>query len=466
MSQHDVTPARTALERPAVTHRKRMRRADLLVILSWASVAIVIALFLAEGAAPGFGDVASIFTSLGILVGLVGTNLILLMLVLAARVPVIDRTFGHDRAMAAHRKIGKPAFYLILAHAALLTIGYGIRTSSNPITWVMDMLAINDIWLSALALALLVVVIVTSLVAVRRRFAYEVWHLIHLLSYLAVLVAIPHQLSVGGLFADGTFQRYYWIGLYLLVVALVVGYRFVEPAVVSVRHRLLVSRVESVAPGVVTITMKGRHIQELNAQGGQFFIWRFWTGSDWWHAHPLSISAAPGTDTLRVTVRAAGKGSHSLVDLPVGTRVSFEGPYGIFTQGARTSSRMLLVAAGIGVTPIRALIEQARVAPGEATVILRGPGDQPPYLWQEMLDVCTAKGAQVFLDEGPRPRHTESWLSADAVAKGYNIGAYAKQLTDTDLYVCGPSRWADLVIADARNHGIKEHQVHVERFDW
>jgi len=466
MSQHNVTPARTVLERPAVTHRKRMRRADLLVILSWASVAIVIALFLAEGSAPGFGDVASIFTSLGILVGLVGTNLILLMLVLAARVPVIDRTFGHDRAMAAHRKIGKPAFYLILAHAALLTIGYGIRTSSNPVTWVMAMLAINDIWLSVLALALLVVVIVTSLVAVRRRFAYEVWHLIHLLSYFAVLVAIPHQLSVGGLFADGTFQRYYWIGLYILVVALVIGYRFVEPVVVSIRHSLVVSRVETVAPGVVSIIMKGRHIQELNAQGGQFFIWRFWTGSDWWHAHPLSISAAPGKDTLRVTVRALGKGSRSLVDLPVGTRVSFEGPYGIFTQGARSSSRMLLVAAGIGVTPIRALIEQARVAPGEATVILRGPGDQPPYLWQEMLDVCTAKGAQVFLDEGPRPRHTESWLSADAVGKGFNIGAYTKHLTDTDLYVCGPGRWADLVIADARNHGIKEHQIHVERFDW
>ena len=119
MTIHEVRPPREAVRQPAsvpleARYRRRMRRADLLLVLSWVSVAIVIALFLAQSGSTAFATAADAVTSLGVVCGLVGTNLILLMLVLAARVPVIDRTFGHDKAMHAHRRMGKPAFYLIL----------------------------------------------------------------------------------------------------------------------------------------------------------------------------------------------------------------------------------------------------------------------------------------------------------------------------------------------------------------
>lgn len=65
------------------------------------------------------------------------------------------------------------------------------------------MLALPDLPLAVLALGLLVTVVVASLVAVRRRLSYEVRHGIHLLSYLAVAGALPHQLSAGGILAEG-----------------------------------------------------------------------------------------------------------------------------------------------------------------------------------------------------------------------------------------------------------------------
>jgi uncharacterized protein with FMN-binding domain len=292
MTIHEVRPPSEAVRQPSsapveTRYRRRMRRADLLLVLSWVSVAIVLALFLAHSSTIAFASVADTVTSMGVICGLVGTNLILLMLVLAARVPVIDRTFGHDKAMHAHRRLGKPAFYLILAHVVLL-----------------------------------VVVIVSSFVAVRRRFPYEVWHGIHLLTYAAVLVAIPHELSVGGLFFDGTLQRAYWVVLYIVVVALVVVYRFLSPITRSARHGLTVRRIVEVAPGVVSIELAGRRLRELQAAGGQFLVWRFWTGATWWHAHPLSLSAVPSDTSLRITVRALGEGSGSLASVPVGTRVS------------------------------------------------------------------------------------------------------------------------------------------------
>lgn len=472
MTIHEVRPPREAVRQPSsapveVRYRRRMRRADLLQVFSWVSVALVVALFLAQRGATGFASVTDTVTSVGVICGLVGTNLILLMLVLAARVPVIDRTFGHDKAMHLHRRLGKPAFYLILAHGVFLLIGYGISSGVNPIAEIGVMWAtLPDMPFAFLGFGLLVVVIVSSLVAVRRRFPYEVWHGIHLISYAAVLVAVPHQLSVGGLFVDGTLQRAYWLALYIAVVGLVVVYRFLLPIVRSVRHGLTVRRVVEVAPGVVSIELTGRRLRELQAAGGQFLVWRFWTGATWWHAHPLSLSAVPSDTSLRITVRALGEGSASLASVPVGTRVSIEGPYGIFTQEARTRPNVVLVAAGIGVTPVRALIEQADFAPGEATVIVRAPGTEPPYLWHELRELCAREGAPLFLVDGTRPAGVASWQSADAVARGFTLASYAPDVANSDLYVCGPAQWADLVIADAHEQGLRAEQLHLERFDW
>jgi predicted ferric reductase len=456
-----------APSQPAERYRRRMRRADLLVALSWMSVAIVVALFLSESLATAFVTASDTVTTVGILCGLVGTDLILLMMVLAARVPIVDRTFGHDKAMLVHRKLGKPAFYLLLAHGILLLIGYGMASGANPVAEIGVMWAtLPDMPLAFVAFGLLLVVIVSSLVAVRRRFPYEVWHAIHLLTYAAVLVAIPHQLSVGGLFVDGTLQWAYWLALYVLVAALLVIYRFLLPIVRSLRHSLSVRRVVRVADGVVSIELSGRHLRELGASGGQFLVWRFWTGTTWWHAHPLSLSAVPSETSLRITVRALGTGSGALASLPAGTRVSIEGPYGIFTQDARTLPHAVMVAAGIGVTPIRALVEQADLVPGEAVVIVRAASDQPPYLWQELREVCASKGVAVFLVEGSRSRVVDSWQSAEAAQHGYTLASYAPNIAQSDLYVCGPAHWTDLVIRDARALGLRQGQIHVERFDW
>ena len=45
--------------------------------------------------------------------------------------------------------------------------------------------------------ALLVMVVVTSVRAARRRLRYESWHLLHLYAYLGVGLALPHQLWTG-----------------------------------------------------------------------------------------------------------------------------------------------------------------------------------------------------------------------------------------------------------------------------
>jgi predicted ferric reductase len=469
--RHPATVAqRSRSSRPvdrAVLFRRRMRASDLLVSLAVTSAAAAVALYLAYGGAGQFGSVGAAVTSVGIIAGLIGTDLILVMLLLAARIPLLDRVFGHDNVMATHRALGKPAIYLILGHVVALTIGYGVTAGLNPIAETASLWSLPDMPLAFIGTALLIAVVVTSLVAVRRRFRYEFWYIVHLLSYAAVLTALPHQLSAGAMLAQGTPERVYWIALYVVTLGAIVTFRFVEPVVKSLQHRITVAGVEQVAPGVASIHLKGRALRTLGSSGGQFFIWRFWTAKTWWHSHPISLSAVPTDSSARITVRALGNGSTRLGRLTPGTRVSIEGPYGLFTDAARTSPKLAIVAAGIGVTPVRALLEDSRITPGETTILLRASTTSEQYLWDEVRDLAAERGARFYTSVGARPPGSRAtWLSATDVGRDVSLRSVFPDLDRSDLYVCGPQAWADRVVADARGSGLPAHQIHVERFDW
>ncbi|MEJ3404369.1 ferredoxin reductase family protein [Rathayibacter sp. YIM 133350] len=457
------TDRRAALLAPATAARKRRRRVDVLQVLAILSVAVVVALFLAdrglEIASPAEG-----LDQLGILCGLVGTDLLLLMLLLAARLPIIDRAFGHDRAMVLHAKLGKPALLLLIAHAGLLLVGYAITDGADLVAESFALSAVPDMPLAFLGLAALIAVVVTSLVIVRRRLRFEVWHLVHLLAYAGALAAVPHQFSVGGLFAEGTLQRWYWIVLYVAVALSLLLFRFALPVYRSLRHGLRVSAVR-VTHGVADIRMRGRALAALRARGGQFLVWRFWTAGLWWQAHPYSLSSI-GTHEVRISVRALGTGSAALAALRPGTRVSVEGPYGIFTEHARTRESVLYLAAGIGTAPLRALIEEAVFVPWKAAFIIRAGSLEQVYLLDEITELCRRKGITLYLDLGHRDAGSASWLSGASVAAGYDLRSYAPWVGDADVFVCGPRRWTDAIVHEASAIGLKSEQVHYERFDW
>jgi predicted ferric reductase len=430
-----------------VKFARRSRLADLLAAACWTSAAAAVALFLGYGGAGQFATPAQAVTSVGIIAGLIGTDLILVMIVLAARLPLIDRAVGNDRAMS-------------------LLVGYGMTSNLNPIAEIVPMWALGDMPLAFLGLGLLVSVVVTSVVAVRRRFRYEFWHLVHLLSYIAVLVALPHELSVGGLLAVGTFQRGYWIALYVVAFGAIGIYRFLIPVVRSVRHGLRISRIERVSDDVVSIYLSGRNLKSLGSGGGQYFVWRFWSGRTWWHSHPISLSAVPTSTELRITVRELGRGTSQIARLRPGTHVWLEGPYGLFTDAGRTAPKLAVVAAGIGITPIRALLEHSRLAPGEATILLRGSSERETYLLDELADFAAQRDASLYTSLGRRGRGSRSWLSESDVQRGVSLRSRFPDLMQSDVYVCGPGVWAEQVVADARSAGVPLHQIHFERFDW
>ncbi|GAA2043385.1 ferredoxin reductase family protein [Agromyces tropicus] len=457
-----VAPAVGSLARG---YLRRRRRADLIEGIGWFSTVLVLALFLADGGASYFSNPRDLPTGLGIVAGLVGSNAVLIMLLLVARIPLLDHAFGTDRTLAAHRWIGRPALVLLLAHAALLIWGYGLVLGTDPLAQGLAMLtSMRDLPQAFAALAAFILVVVTSLVIVRRVVAHEFWYAVHLVAYAAVLLALPHQFSQGGLFAEGTWARWYWLALTVGVLGAVLVFRVVIPLLRNARHRLRVAEVVVEAPGVASVIMTGRRLDRIHGRGGQYSIWRFWSPGLRWEGHPYSLSAAPDGRSFRITVRDLGDDSRRVLSLDPGTRVYFEGPYGVFTTATRTSPDAVLMGAGIGITPVRALAEAMVRVARKVTIILRANEEGQLYLRAEFDALRMHPSVRVIEVVGPPATRVRSWLP-DSMADA-SLATIVPDLPDADVYVCGPATWTDLVIADARSAGLRGRQVHSERFDW
>lgn len=451
-----------------VANAVRALRIDLMTVFGWAVVAMSIAIYLADhvsgGSITGFTSIAGATKQVGILTGLVGTDLMILSLLLSARIPFVDKAIGHDRALLKHGELGRWVLTLILAHGVLVTAAYALGDHVSIVSEFTSLWSTQDYVLAVLAGTLITIVAISSIVmAVRKALPQEIWHAIHLATYVAVGLSIPHQFTMDNLF-DHTFARTYWIGMYAVTAFALLAFRVLLPLYTSLEQQLTVARVERLSPDAVAITMVGKHLDRLDADGGQFFHWRFMTPKLWWHQHPFSLSAAPDGQSLRVTVRALGRGTQQLVDtVKAGDRVWVEGPYGLFSDAVRSRDAVVLVGAGAGIGPIVSVLQDTDTAPGRSLVVLRASTPADLLHFDEVRQLCAARGVQLVTLVGRRGPDG-GWLPASA--SGARLVHWAPWLTHADVYVCGPDAWTDAVVAEVQASGVPDKQIHFERFSW
>lgn len=438
---------------------------------------VVVVVFLRDGGSRALasGSVSAVLDAVGRVTGLLAVDALLLQVLLAARVPWVDRVYGMDRALRAHRVLGRTSLPLVLVHVEALVVSYALRDRLSPwLGWLVEpfrMLGqVPDMLTATVATVLLVIVAVTSVRAASRALGYERWHLVHLAAYVAVGLSIPHQLSIGSDLTASGWVRTYWVGLYLLVAGSVVWWRVVVPAYRTVRHGLRVEHIVPEGQGTWSVVMTGRDLDRMPVRAGQYLGFRFLARGMWATAHPWSLSAHPDGSRLRITVRDLGDHSARVPRLRRGTRVLVEGPYGSFTTAARVRHRVLLIAAGIGVTPIRALLEElvrhGTAHPGDVTVMLRADSPGEHILLEEVEALCHRAGHRLVLLTGPV--QAGSWFPASAHGSddAQRLAHLVPGLTAHEVYLCGPPRWMDLVDRSLRRAGVPVAQTHDERFGW
>jgi predicted ferric reductase len=419
----------------------------------------VIALWLQDTTyVNGLGDW---LTNAGRITGLLAGYTIVVLLALMARVPAVERGVGTDRLARWHAMGGRYTVSLAVAHTLLIIWGYAVSAQTNVFHETSSLvLTYPDVLMATAAVFLLLAVGITSARAARRKLSYETWHFIHLYTYLAIALAFSHQFSTGADFIDNAKARWLWSALYISVAALLFWYRFLTPIRATVRHRLRVVEVHRENVDVVSVVIRGQHLEELGTEAGQFFRWRFLTRDLWWAANPYSLSAAPRPNLLRITVKVAGAHSAALLALRPGTRVFAEGPYGSFTAGRRRQRKVLLLAGGVGITPLRALFETLPGRPGDVTLIYRANTVDDLVLRHEIDWIARDRGAQVHYLLGPPKRGNRDHLSA------FRLQQVVPDIRERDVFLCGPEPMMAAAQAGLRAAGVPRRHIHNESFSF
>jgi predicted ferric reductase len=438
---------------PRPQPRRRPKAVDGLAALAGVGLGAIVAQWWVTK--PAIDGAAEAALAAGQLAGLVAAFLAMLGLLLAARMPVLESTLGLDRLLRLHARLGPWTLLAMLAHVGLITASYAALAETGLLAQLWTTVSTYE-WVApaAIGLVLLLAAGVASWWRVRWRLRYEAWWALHLCMYAGIALAVPHQLANGAVFVGQPVAQWVWLGLYVVVLTALLTFRLGLPIARTIRCRPRVAGVVAEAPDVTSVIIDGT-FGRLPLAGGQFAHWRFLTRGLWWQAHPYSISGVLDSGRLRITVRAVGDHSRALRRLRPGTKVLIEGPYGAFTAQAREPSRAVaLIAAGVGITPILALVHD--LPPDCPPVVLYRARDHEDLILRDELEPAVrARGGELHCLVGDRAQQPVS---------AARLAALVPDIADRTVYVCGPPGFAAAVLHAARDLGVARHRIHVEAF--
>src|SRR4051794_21791641 len=209
---------------------------------------------------PSTGE---LFTSIGRITGLLSAYLALLQVVLLARLPALERAVGFDRLSVWHRWNGHACIDLVVAHVIFTVWGYALMdkfTIGKELSTMLGGGIYPGMITATIGTAMLLGVVATSLVIVRRRLSYEWWYAVHLLAYAGIALSWFHEIPTGNELVLDQAAANYWRALYVATLAILVVFRILVPLANAFRHRLRVAEVTHEGDNVVSVRITGRKL--------------------------------------------------------------------------------------------------------------------------------------------------------------------------------------------------------------
>lgn len=406
---------------------------------------IVTVAFWWNGSGSALLQTGNQLAAFGLLAGLLAQVLLLTELVLISRISFIEQAFGFDKLNQLHRWLGYSLGLAILIHPILMIWAGAAATGTSAVQQAQTLASAGGhIFNAFLGVALLILAIIISVPIIRKKLKYEAWHFGHLLMYVAIGLVFGHQ--VEGTDVGAGIALYYWLVLNFGIFALLIAYRFLKPVFLYQRHKFHIEKVVAETPNVYSVYITGRNLEKFKFNPGQFLHVSFLT-KGMWAPHPFSISQAYNGQNIRISVKASGDHTNKINLLTPGTKVFLEGPFGRFTPAVAKTNKYLFIAGGIGITPIRAMIE---------------------ILAREQADMLLLYGNRTeqdiaFKDELSKLIPNTQNIIGDRIDEA-KIKQLVPDLVSRDVYLCGPPAMMDSIINILKRLGVKSSYLHYEKF--
>ena len=391
-------------------------------------------------------------------IGFVGLMLLALQVVIPSRAGAFTTPFGIDVLLRFHRQMGLVALGLVVAHVVIL-----IADNTDLISLLNPLEAPNRARAGLGAVVALALLTFTSLWRARARLSYERWRGLHVALGIAILVlSLAHIIWVGHYVA---FRSLRWVSLLVVVLALLsIAYlRFARPFAAAGRPY----RVSAVRPergGATTIELEADGHRGDAFRPGQFAWLKFHGAPYALVEHPFSYSSSSHRPARPAfTIKARGDFTEAVAELDAGTAIIIDGPHGSF-RPAVPDGPFLLVAAGVGITPVRSIL-QTLADEGDRRELILVYGSRS---WEEVT--FREELADVEKELDLRVIHVLSRPDADWSGETGRISAellervLPMRALRWNVFVCGPPQMTEGLVRELVDLGFPRQAVHAERF--
>jgi len=444
---------------------------------AWIAAAV---LFLAADAflnlRHSFGGLPFTVRAAGKLCALLAAGLFLIQFFLSARLKALDRSFALDRLLKLHAKVGATAGVLAFLHPVLI---YSQSAGLVRSGW--------DLWpegLGAVALLIAMTIVATSLYRKFLELSWEAWRALHNLVFVMIAMVAVHSLTLGGDLQERWASAFWWLML-AAFAALFIYDKFYKPGLIR-RTPYTVIEVTQVSHDTWNIELEAPQPGGFRQVPGQFAFLTLLRdemegGNPRFHPvrflkldifgaagpdeeHPFTISSgASETGRISFTVKESGDYTATIGQTRPGTPALVDGPYGQFSHLIRGEGDILMIAGGVGITPLLSMLRHIAAFGGPAVTLIWGNKTEQDILFRDEIEG--------FADEVPRFKvhHILSKQEDWSGPTGYVTKDVLSQLLSEEelsrrVFLCGPPVMMDKVTTALRALGVPRRDIHTERF--
>ena len=402
----------------------------------------------------------NILIALGRVLGAFGAYFILIQLLLVGRVGLIEKNFGFDKLNNVHRFVGYCLAGFIILHPLLLVIGYAKLNQISLFGQLADFLANwRYVLLAYFGVLVFLFIIFISVSGIRKKLRYETWYFAHLFNYLALGLIFFHQ------FESGDFSKkpaiYFWYALNFAVFALVLSERLLRPLALFIKHRFKVLKVVQETENVYSLYVTGKSLESFKFQAGQFANITLLQKCIWF-VHPFSFSMPPNSNFVRFSIKVLGDFTSRIKDVKPGTFLIIDGPLGLFIKDTALRDKYLFIAGGIGITPIRSILESLTETDKDS-VLLYANQTEKNIVFKRELDELSGKSPKlkvIHVLGTPQSGYETGRVDKEKIVR------LVPDFFEREVFVCGPPLMMDSVISDLKQLGFSRQNLHFEKFSF
>jgi predicted ferric reductase len=431
----------------------------------WATTCLAVLLMPVLVGLRRAGD-SSPLSELSVGMGIFGTSVLVCAVVLPSRLRSLTRTFGIDGVLGMHRFAGLLVTALVLAHIVLVV-------AVNPANLgLLDIVhAPNRARAATGATGALGALIALTVLRRRLRHRYEVWRWVHvaLASSVLVLTAL-HIWWLNHLIRDRAMRA--WFAILVLVVVGVLAYRWLWRPVFGTRGKYVVREIRPETATVSTLVLQPRGDphrpgrRTMRFAPGQF-AWLRVSPSIGAQDHPFTIASSAHLRNRReFTVRHSGDFTRALRRLRPGDPVWLDGPHGSFSVDLQHSAGLVMIAGGVGITPmismLRTLAHRRDRRPHRLVMVARTVDE---LLFRAELRELQKRLDLTIIELLRQP--PEGWTGASgAVDEALLTALLPGRLRRNQLgyYLCGPPALVTDVLTVLDELNVPLPRIHTEKF--